>query len=177
MKQLWSLLLLLPIVPSTRAAVIPRVAFEQLVSNSARIVHGRVLGSEVARSGQYLWTHYRLQVLDSMRGALPAEITVSEPGGTLDGLTMEVSGVVAFRPGEEVVLFLYQTPIGFWRIRGVSQGKFDVTDSASGKHVRAATKDIATLPTARAATGRAIDSLDGLTLTDFLNAIRREAGK
>ncbi|MEO5925151.1 MAG: hypothetical protein ABIR70_15125 [Bryobacteraceae bacterium] len=170
-------LLLCLVIPLVRAAVVPRMAFEQLVSDSPRIVHGKVVAADVARSGQYLWTHYRIQVFDSLRGALPSEITVSEPGGTLDGVSMQVTGAVPFRLAEEVVLFLYQTPIGFWRIRGSAQGKFDVSGSASGKRVRAAMRSIETLPSVRAATGRSIDSIDGSTLTDFLNEIRREALK
>jgi hypothetical protein len=168
---------LMPFLPSTDAAVVPRVAFEQLVADSPRIVHARVLDSYVASSGQFLWTHYRLQVLDSMKGGLPAEVTVSEPGGTLNGLSMEVSGAVELQPTEEVVLFLYQTPIGYWRVRGLWQGKFEVTNSPTGKRVRTTVGDPGTLPNARAATGISVNSLNGTLLTDFLSAIRRQLGQ
>jgi hypothetical protein len=170
------LLALLPLL-SLQAAVVPRVAFEQLVTDSTRIVHGRVLSSQVASSGQFLWTHYRVQVFDSIKGAPPTEVTVSEPGGTLNGIQMDISGAVEFRPGEEVVLFLYQTPIGYWRIRGAWQGKFDVTGSTSGKHVRATLINQDTAANARAAAGRPLDSLNGMPLADFVAAIRRQVAK
>lgn len=151
-----SALPLLLALPFAHASVVPRLAFEQLVADSPRIVHARVLDSQVASSGEFLWTHYRLQVLDPVKGAAPAQITVSEPGGTLNGISMQVSGAIAFRAGEEVVLFLYQTPLGYWRLRGASQGKVEVADSPSGKRIRAASNQ---------------------TLPDFLAAIRREASK
>ncbi|MBM3814556.1 MAG: hypothetical protein FJW20_23260 [Acidimicrobiia bacterium] len=117
------------------AAVVPRLGIEQLVAESPRIVHGRVLGSHTARSGQFIWTHYRFQVLDNWKGDAPAEIIVSEPGGTLDGVTMEISGSVKFQTGEELVLFLYQTPIGYWRTTGYWQGKCSIASLAGEKRV------------------------------------------
>ncbi len=156
MTRFLSALPLLLALSSAHAAVVPRLAFEQLVADSPRIVHALVVDSQVASSGEFLWTHYRLQVLDEVKGVVPAVITVSEPGATLNGISMQVSGAIVFRAGEEVVLFLYQTPLGYWRLRGSSQGKVDVADSPSGKRIRTASNQ---------------------TLTDFLAAIRREASK
>ncbi|MEP6961586.1 MAG: hypothetical protein ABI995_05890 [Acidobacteriota bacterium] len=166
------------LVTPAGAAVVPRMAFEQMVDQSARIVHGRVLDSSVGSSGQFLWTHYRVQVLDQLKGGVAGEIIVSEPGGTLNGVTQQLSGTVDFRAGEEVVLFLYQTPIGCWRTNGYWQGKFEVEQTATGKRVRT---DVASAsivnPMGRAATGRALDSFSGMDLEAFKTAIRRQAAR
>lgn len=157
------------------AAVVPRLAFEQIVDQSPRIVHARVLESSVGSSGQFLWTHFRLQVLDAMKGGVSGEIMVSEPGGTLNGVTQQISGAVEFRAGQEVVLFLYQTPIGYWRTSGYWQGKFDVETGGNGKRVRTDSTAAAIVnPAGRAAAGRSVDSFNGMSLDDFKAAIRRQ---
>ena len=152
------------------------MAFEQIVSQSTKIVHGRVLDSRAEEIDGMIWTHYRVQVLASVKGPNEDILTVSEPGGVLNGVGMIVQGSVAFATGEEDVLFLYQTPIGLWRTTGWSQGKFDVVDSAGGKSVRAAQSGVELMSNLRAATGQNIDSFNGQALGAFLDAVRRQAG-
>jgi hypothetical protein len=176
MKMLPRLGLFLAISSLLTATIVPRMAFEQIVSESTKIVHGRVLDSRAEDVDGMIWTHYRVLVLDSVKGANGEILTVSEPGGVLGGVGMMVQGSIAFEPGEEDVLFLYETPIGFWRTTGWSQGKFDVVDSAAGKYVRAAQSSVDLLPNARAAAGQNIDSFNGQPLANFLDAIRRQAG-
>jgi hypothetical protein len=55
---------------------------------------------------------------------------VSEPGGIVGNLGMWIADMPRYKPGEEMVLFLYKTPIGYWRARGLGQGKFEVEQSA-----------------------------------------------
>jgi hypothetical protein len=55
-------------------------------------------------------------------------VTVAEPGGTVDGVKLAVTGMVRYSPGEHVVVFLYRTPIGLIRTVGLTQGKLLVDD-------------------------------------------------
>jgi hypothetical protein len=105
-------------------AVPPRYTLEELPAHSEFIVHGRIAASRVAWDAKhkYIWTHYDVAVIENIRGGLAA-ITVSEPGGSLDGVNQQFSGAVAYTAGEEVVLFLYRTPIGYLRTTGGPQGK------------------------------------------------------
>jgi len=173
--------LVIPIIASVvcaSGAIVPRLDFQELMETSPRILHARVLDSRVASSGEFLWTHYRLQVLDRLKGDFPSEITVSEPGGALNGLTMHVAGVVEYRAGEEVILFLSPTPIGYWRTTGFSQGKFSVVQAGGRKRVRANLKDAAFVDLrTRAASARMLDALNGLDLDEFKAEIRRQAGR
>jgi hypothetical protein len=169
---------ILLILASLPGAVVPRLDFTQMIEQSERIVHAEILGSEVAQSGDYIWTHYRVRVLDGIKGSPPTEIIVSEPGGELNGIGMAVDGAVEYRPGEEVVLFLYRTPIGFWRASGYWQGKFDVVESAGAKTMRANLDQVTLVDASPAAAGRrALASFDGMTLDQFKAEIRREAGR
>ena len=45
-----------------------------------------------------IWTDYRVQVLDSVKGTNDDILTVSEPGGELNGIGMIVQGASKFEP-------------------------------------------------------------------------------
>ena len=109
---------------AAQAAIVPSVSLDELIDQSETIVHGRVTRSWSAWDGahKYIWTHYDVAVIENIRGGLAA-MAVSEPGGSLDGVNQQFSGVVAYAAGEEVVLFLYRTPIGYLRTTGGPQGK------------------------------------------------------
>jgi hypothetical protein len=155
------------------ATVVPRMSVEQLAADSAWIVHGRVIGSSTGSSGQFIWTHYRVEVLDGLKGGPSREITISEPGGTLNGITMQVEGAVQFEPAEEVVLFLYRTPIGYWRTTGYWQGKVDVIESSGVRRVQTSF-GAASAPQGRRkfTARRGADALNGSTLEQFKAQIR-----
>ena len=113
---------------SLHAASVPAMSFEHIVRSSPRAFRGVVTKSWSAwdEGRTAIWTHYEIRVAETLRGPAGATFTISEPGGTVDGLTMEVPGAPRFSVGEEAVVFAYQTPIGYWRVRGWGQGGFRV---------------------------------------------------
>ena len=115
---------------AARAAVAPPLSLEAVTDRSPLIVEGHVAHSWAAWDPhhRYIWTHYEVQVSDAMRGSV-ATVTVSEPGGSIDGINQAFSGSIGYSPGEHVVLFLFRTPIGYWRTTGGSQGKFTVRNN------------------------------------------------
>lgn len=135
------------------AAIVPRLSLEEMTGASELIVHARVGDSFTAWDPErlFLWTHHRLDVLDVWKGRLHGPLVVSEPGGALEGVSMTFSGAVQYRSGEELVLFLYRTPIGYWRARGYSQGKV----------------------TLESRNGLRIVSRDGLPVGQFKSRVRR----
>jgi len=143
---------------ATQAAIVPSVSLEELIDQSQAIVHGRVMRSWSAWDGahRYIWTHHLIAVIDPVRGAGPGFVVASEPGGELDGIGMRFSGALEYSVGEEAVLFLYRTPIGYMRAIGSGQGKYTVTAET---RVRVNLK------------GRGAD-LNGLTLADFKTRVR-----
>ena len=150
------------------ATQVPRLSFEQVVQQANQIVTGKVVRSWTAwgPSHEFLWTHYEVKVESVAKGRATAAVTVSEPGGVLDGRGMEVAGAVHYEIGERVLLFLQQTPVGYNRTVGWQQGKYTVT--ADGL-VQGATGDarIVDLKGAAASTVRA----DGSTLAQMQTRI------
>jgi len=165
-----------------RAAVVPRYSLEELTQNSALIVHARVLGSRVAwdERGLYLWTHYRLAPVETIKGTAGGEVIVSEPGGTLAGVTLLVSDAVQFEQGEEVVVFLYRNPLGYWRVRGYGQGKLTLVGTKDGGkrlHANVGALQLVETGGAHAAGPGGVDALDGWTLDRLRGQLRLWGGR
>jgi hypothetical protein len=157
------------------AAVAPRLTAEQLAAQSERIVHGQVSRSWAAWDSKhkYIWTHYEVSVTETLRGPHSATFTVSEPGGSLDGVNMTTSGTLPFTVGENAVLFLYRTPIGYWRVAGGPQGKFTI--GAQGRVHEDARGIAFAEPAGGAAPGTALATLEGMPSGEFLARVRRLA--
>jgi len=162
--------LILPaICLAVQAAIIPSLSLEELVDQSEIILHGRIgrAWSAWDASHKYIWTHHQLTVIDSIRGA-SRSVVVSEPGGSLDGMNMAISGGLEYGAGEEVVVFLYRTPIGYMRATGYGQGKYTVTPQ---RRVHANLKGLE-LMERRAKGGVALSTLEGLSVEDFKARVR-----
>ena len=88
---------------------------------------------------------------------------------------MRIAAVPEYSDGEEVVVFLERTPIGYWRCHGWGQGKYTVVQSAGGA------KRIRTNLAGLAFTGRpgqsTLDRLAGMELGSFKRLVRREADR
>ncbi|HLK47756.1 MAG TPA: hypothetical protein VKT49_06460 [Bryobacteraceae bacterium] len=155
------------------AAVFPRITAEELTAQSQVIVEGNIVRSWAAwdPDHKYIWTHYEISVRDQLRGARSATVTISEPGGSLDGVNQQFSGAVSYATGENAVFFLYQTPIGYWRSVGGPQGKFTV-DREGRVHSHA---DSAAFLENPGRAGTPLSSWEGLRLGDFKIRVRRQA--
>ena len=167
--------LILPLICiAAQATLVPALSLEGLIDQSEIIVHGRVASSWAAwDSGhKYIWTHYRIEVLDPLLGNLGANVVVSEPGGSLDGLTMRISGAPDYAVGEEAVVFLYRTPIGYLRATGFGQGKYTVT-LRSRVHANMNGFDLLRADSLR---GVPLSTLDGLTVSEFKARVRNAIG-
>ncbi len=114
---------------SLQATLVPRLTIEDLSRQSQRIVRGTVLSSRVAWGPEHrsLWTHYEIQIGESFKGPKQKTMTVSEPGGTLGSTTMAIPGSPRMASGQQVVLFLYQTPVRYWRTLGWAQGCYTIS--------------------------------------------------
>src|SRR5947209_1168176 len=110
------------------AAAIPRLSLQALVAQSGAIVEGQVVRSWAAMDSEnrFIWTHYEIKVSNTLKGRPKASVVVSEPGGTLNGVSLLVPGSTHYDVGEKVSAFLYRTPIGYWRTTNYGQGKFPI---------------------------------------------------
>jgi hypothetical protein len=142
-----------------------RLTFEELTDNSDAIVTGKVTRSWTAwDSGHhYIWTHYTVQVAGTQKGVQAASVELSEPGGVADGMGMTISGSVAYKVGDEVLVFLQKMPNGMLRTSGWGQGKYTV-DSTGRLHAEVPARDVDYVDFRSGSQVAPLSSLDGLTV-------------
>ena len=164
------------------ATLVPRMSIEQMIDDSELIVQGTVLRSwsDWDRARQFIWTHYELQVSDTMKGLPNVKLVVSEPGGIIGETAMQIAGAPRYQVGDEVVLFLNRTPIGYLRSCGWGQGKFGVIgrDGGTGPVVRSAARGVSFVeaaveqPAGIKKVHTPITSFSGLALAEFKTRLR-----
>jgi hypothetical protein len=120
------------------ASAAPTRTVKQLASTSEAIVHGRVLRQWSAwdASHETIWTHYVIEPVEVLRGGARSTYTISEPGGVVGDVGMDVSESVPFAAGEEVLVFLKRVPNGMLRVTGSAAGKYTVSREAAAKRAR-----------------------------------------
>jgi hypothetical protein len=151
------------------ATSVPSLTFEELTDRSELILAGRITRSWSDWDGghQFIWTHYELIVSTVQKGAPGSTAIVSEPGGVVADRGMAVAGSVAYRPGDQVAVFLERMPNGYLRTAGWGQGKYTV-DKTGRLHA-----DIHGIEVVRAdqksavARGTSLRMLDGIGIGEF----------
>ena len=107
-----------------RATIVPRLSLEEIVARSETIVSGQVTRVWTAWDSphRFIWTHTEILVSNVAKGNRMEKLVVSEPGGVVDGLGMQIAGTPGYTPGEQVMLFLERMPNGYLRTAGMGQG-------------------------------------------------------
>lgn len=168
-------LLLAALLAPLQATTVPEMSFDEIVSRSSAIVHGTVVRSWSSWDPDRttIWTHYEIQVRTRLKGGPGPMVTISEPGGEVDGKHMQIVGAPRYEVGEEVVVFATPTPIGYLRTCGWGQGKFDVRpagDGAARRVVRASPLGVRLVRGENSAPGTA--ALNGADLDAFFAKVQ-----
>jgi hypothetical protein len=131
--RLKSILLVLAALLPASATTLEKLSVDQLVQRSTAIVRGRVLDSSAGMKGRVIYTFYKVQVTDTLKGTAGKYIEVAVPGGAYNGLRQTIPGAPKPATGTDYVFFLWQGPSGTNHILGLSQGLFDVKIGADGQ--------------------------------------------
>ncbi len=163
------------------ATLVPEVGFEALVFESEAIVHGTVVRSWTAWDSERtaIWTHYEIAVADWLKGRSAPTVRISEPGGSLDGVHTQIVGAPRYAIGEEVVVFADQTPIGYLRTSGWSQGKFHVSSegNAAARKIVSPVSTGATIVNGKARIQTPLRQFNNSELSGFMDRIRRQVAE
>ncbi len=136
MRPALHLALLCTLVPAW-ATTLEKLSVDEMVQKSTAIVRGRSLGSATTQRGSLIYTVYRLQVSQVLKGSLTPGATteVYVPGGIYGGFRQSFAGSPTLNPGTDYVVFLWTSPRGTTQVIGLGQGVFDVKLSSSGEPV------------------------------------------
>ena len=126
-----ALMTLLPLAATT----LQRLSVDDLVGKSTGIVRATAAPVYSFQRSGMIYTTYRLQVSEALKGSPGATVEVAVPGGDYRGLHQAVAGSPALQPGIEYVVFYWTGPSGTNYIMGLGQGLFEVHKDPSGEVV------------------------------------------
>jgi hypothetical protein len=117
-------------VTSAEATLMKYLEIEDLARLSSEVIRGQVVSTKIYWDDkhQHILTGVRVQVNDCYKGKAQrgATVTLTQLGGTLDGITMDYSGRPTFRVGENVVVFARPNQYNDLLVVGLKQGKLAV---------------------------------------------------
>lgn len=117
------------------ATTLERLTLEEMAAKSHIVVRGTVAGKSAAQRGPMVYTVYRLNVAEKLKGEAGTTLEVSVPGGIAGGLRQTITGSPVLKPATEYVIFIWKSQSGILHIIGLSQGLFDLKFNAAGEAV------------------------------------------
>jgi hypothetical protein len=116
------------------ASTFLRVDIPELRTMSDAVVQAQVVEVRSAWNAErsMIFTHVTLDVVRTLHGTAPRQITVRVPGGAVDGFTAEMIGAPRFAAGTEVVAFIARWDDGVPMVAGYAQGLSRVLPDRAG---------------------------------------------
>ena len=123
---------------SAQAATLEKLSLDEVIAKSTAIVRGKVASSSTKQHGQTIYTHYRIDVSELLKGDASAAADIVVAGGQLGRQRQTYPGSPALEPGVEYVFCLWTgKKSGLTHIIGLTQGLFSVTKDSAGQAVLA----------------------------------------
>lgn len=126
MKRFLSLFaVLLTVAVDVRATSYVRMSDEALVDEATLVVRARVVRAVEVAPAARPRSGWELEVLETLKGAAPARLVVTVPGGRHpSGRSLRIFGAPRFRAGEQVLLFLHPRRDGTYDVAQLFLGAF-----------------------------------------------------
>ena len=134
-KLLLSTLMLAYGAVALPAATLERLSLDDLINKSTTVVRGKVLNSFTATNGPVIYTHYRIQTSETLKGQPRGVVEIQLPGGVANNLRQSFAGVPQFKAGDEYVFFLWTGKTGATQVLGLTQGLFAVASGGAADPV------------------------------------------
>jgi hypothetical protein len=131
MRPALAIVLLAVAAFSAGATTLEKLSVQEMAQKSTAVVRARATVAGAVQRGSMIYTVYRLQVSEVLKGAAPAEVFV--PGGTYGRYRQSIAGSPVLEPGVDYVLFLWASPRGLVQVIGLSQGVFQVKTTSGGE--------------------------------------------
>jgi hypothetical protein len=118
-----------------QAATLERLSLDDMITKSTVIVRAKVSSSCAAYSGPMIYTHYQIQVSETLKGPARSSMEIQVPGGVANNMRQTFAGAPQFNPGDEFVFFLWTGTSGSTQILGLTQGLFALAADGSADPV------------------------------------------
>jgi hypothetical protein len=116
-----------------QATTLQQLTLAEMVEKSTSIVRAKVTASGTMLRGSDVYTVYRFETLEALKGHYgPSPTEVAVPGGVAGGVRQVVAGAPVLLVGHEYVFFLWTSRSGLTQLMGMSQGLFAVERTTPG---------------------------------------------
>jgi hypothetical protein len=121
--------------PTASASSLIRRSLPEMAANAELIFIGRCesRNSHYSDDRSLILTAYRFRVNRVLKGKPVASLVMDELGGMVGDQGMTVAGTPGYPVGEEVLVFVYRTPLGRLATLGMGQGRFTITRDRDGR--------------------------------------------
>ncbi len=113
-------------------ALMRKAELSELKQSADAVVRAKVLTvrSEWNEDRTFIWTFVEVKVSRWIKnqGVEGKVVTIKTPGGTVGDITQVGSNDVAFNEKEDVILFLKKSALSYFKVVGMYQGKFTISD-------------------------------------------------
>jgi len=121
------LLVLLLLHPKLPATTLARLSLDELAAASDAVARVRCAAADSRWESGSIWTVTTFDVVETLKGNLPAKIEVRLPGGRVGHLTAAVDGTPKFAPEAEAIVFLEKSSAGEFTVAGWVEGTFRIS--------------------------------------------------
>ncbi len=113
------------------AGLVEKLSLEQLTAKADFILVGTVTNIDTLQDAEdkSIYTLVSISIEQSIKGNLGQRITITVPGGEVDGIKEWVEDSPSFRVSERVVIFLHQEDVDTFSVVGSFQGKFSIDEN------------------------------------------------
>ena len=131
LRKILKIAALLCAATSVHATTLERLSLDQLAAAADATARVRCTGAQSRWENGQIWTVTSFDVLETLKGTLPQQITVRLPGGRVGHFTAIVDGTPKFKAADEVVVFLERIPGGL-KVEPAPGGGFSVAAWVEG---------------------------------------------
>jgi len=130
MRSLCSLALFGALSVSLYGSTLRQLSLDDMIRQSTTIVRGKAQQTSTSLHGSIIFTHYRIQVTETLKGPLTSQIDIGVPGGVTGGVDQRYAGAPSLSSTQDYVLFLWTSKSGLTQVIGLSQGLFAILTNA-----------------------------------------------
>jgi hypothetical protein len=143
-RSIWLALLFVLGIQPLPCATLEQLSMNDLIVKSTVIVRGMIADSWAALTGSIIYTHYKIQVSESLKGPQQSSVEIVVAGGVFNNRSQSFSGSPTLNKGDQFVFFLWTSSAGLTQVMGLTQGLFAIAQdgSADPTATRAATREL-----------------------------------
>src|SRR6266404_2719029 len=126
LRKILKIAALLCAATSVHATTLERLSLDQLAAAADATARVRCSSAQSRWENGQIWTATTFDVLETLKGTLPQQITVRLPGGRVGHFTAIVDGTPKLNAAEEAVVFLERSRGGEFSVAAWVEGTFRI---------------------------------------------------